>query len=35
METLTVSETIVMSVMMIFMIVLSIVESKEMKKKGK
>ena len=35
METLTVSETIVMSVMMIFMIVMSIIESKEMKKKGK
>lgn len=35
METLSVSEIIVMSIMMTFMLVMSIVETKEMKKKGK
>ena len=35
METLSVSEIIVMSIMMAFMLVMSIIETKEMKRKGK
>ena len=35
METLTTSETIILAVMMAFMLVMSIIESKSMNKKGK